>query len=380
MAKGKTGPNFLGTMGWSKRPIAGFTLYTGALKKPEPTMEEMLEDIEKAEVRDVQKELTLRKARERLGASTKEAAPPTHPNPKRYLVDPETGRISVDEEEGELTYKDAILTSASIKGKSGQYDDAISLINVVKELSKNSQDKPAEKPKEYYVDPDSGIIIHDPDNGELTLSEARTVSQSFQKAKTDSSVQAPGIYVDGEGNVHELKPGQPIVVQKVTREPGKTFVFDGKDLIEQEAGKPLVIKVEAQGGGASPTLPFPAISRDGQPVYDKDGNPIYVDIEPQLKWLNFQGEQKRSDERHGALMGLVQTVRENVPDGIQAILAAVSEAKGASAGTKPPATPQNFKCGDCGTEFSPPAGWAGQPIKCPNPVCGREYSKEELLG
>ncbi|GAJ01429.1 unnamed protein product, partial [marine sediment metagenome] len=57
------------------------------------------------------------------------------------------------------------------------------------------------------------------------------------------------------------------------------------------------------------------------------------------------------------------------------------EAKG-STGAKTSAPPQQqvFACGDCKTEFSSPAGWEGQPMKCPNPECGRLYTKEELLG
>jgi len=82
------------------------------------------------------------------------------------------------------------------------------------------------------------------------------------------------------------------------------------------------------------------------------------------------------------LGGVVKTVRENFGDGIAAIKAAAEEAKRGT-GAKTPASesqPEVFKCGDCGTQFSPPAGWEGQPLKCPNPACGREYTKEELLG
>ncbi|MBA7712560.1 hypothetical protein ES703_121539 [subsurface metagenome] len=126
-------------------------------------------------------------------------------------------------------------------------------------------------------------------------------------------------------------------------------------------------------------LPFPVIGSDGKPVYDEEGKPVYANLEPMLKWLGFQGDQRRADERHNALMGLAKTVRENISDGIAAIKLAAEEAKG-GAGAKTPATPQEFKCGECGTTFSAPAGWAGQPLKCPNPKCPKTYSKEELLG
>ena len=122
----------------------------------------------------------------------------------------------------------------------------------------------------------------------------------------------------------------------------------------------------------------------GVPVQIKgpDGQPLVMDLGQVIDWRRFQGEERRADERHGALVGLAQTVRENLGDGISALRAAAEEAKGSSASKSSESTPdkpQVFECGDCHTKFSPPAEWAGQPLKCPNPVCGREYTKEELL-
>lgn len=110
-------------------------------------------------------------------------------------------------------------------------------------------------------------------------------------------------------------------------------------------------------------------------VKGPDGTPVVMDLGAVIDWRKFQSEERRADERHQSLMGLAQTVRENIPDGVQALLATVAELKG---GTKTPTPQQVFECGDCHTPFSPPAGWSGQPIKCPK--CEREYSKEELLG
>lgn len=384
-------PKFIGgTIAYTKQPIAGVTLYQDR-RVTDPTIEEMLEELEKTEIRDVRKDELLKKIRTRVLDIGKEVKTPTDQrNPKRYLVDPETGRVDVDEEEGELTYKDALLVSASIKGKSGQFDDAITLITTVKSLEEAGQPKPTEKPKEYYVDLETGIIVHDPDNGEFTLSEARAVSQSMKKSTTPESQPPPGFYVDDEGNIQELKLGQPIVVKKVVREPGKTYLLNPEgEVVEQEAGKPIIIKVQPvpQAFNLPATMPFPVFGADGQPAYDKDGKPIYANLEPVMKWMGFQAEQRRADERHSALVGMVQTVRENFGDGIAALKAAAGEIKSGTGAKTPAPAPQQpapqqqaFSCGACQTKFSPPEGWAGQPLKCPNPDCGREYTKEELLG
>ena len=224
-------------------------------------------------------------------------------------------------------------------------------------------------------------------NQPLTLADVITINNMISEARGGGGDPPPppiGYYVDNEGNVQELKPGQPIVVKKVTQEPSKTYFLNPNSglLEENEPGKPIIIQMQPSPGSNVPAMvPFPAIGQDGQPVLDKEGKPVFVDIEPQLRWMGFQSEQRRAEERHGALMGLVKTARENIPDGIQAILAAASEFKGTKAKT-PPASkaaeqPIVFQCADCPTQFSPPADWEGQPLKCPK--CGREYTKEELL-
>ena len=111
-----------------------------------------------------------------------------------------------------------------------------------------------------------------------------------------------------------------------------------------------------------------------------DGQPIVMDLGQVINWRKFLSDERRADETHESTMGLFQTVRENIPDGIQAVLRTVSAVKGdAETKTTPDSPPPVFACGTCKTQFSPPEGWAGQPLKCPNPECGREYTKEELL-
>jgi len=120
----------------------------------------------------------------------------------------------------------------------------------------------------------------------------------------------------------------------------------------------------------------------GLPVRIKgpDGEPLVMDLGQVIDWQRFQSSERRADERHGALVGLAQTVRENVSDGVAALKAAAEEARPSGKDTTSSAPePQVFDCGACHVQFSAPPEWKGEPIKCPNPECGREYSKEELL-
>ena len=103
-------------------------------------------------------------------------------------------------------------------------------------------------------------------------------------------------------------------------------------------------------------------------------------LEDERERLKMTQSHEVEVERNKHIGTLAATVKENLGDGIAAISAAASEIK---EGAKTPASesqPQVFQCGDCQTQFSPPAGWEGQPLKCPNPACGREYSKSELEG
>lgn len=102
-------------------------------------------------------------------------------------------------------------------------------------------------------------------------------------------------------------------------------------------------------------------------------------LEDDRERLKIQQTHENEKQRNQHLGTIAGAVKENLGDGIAALTAAAGELKGT--GAKPPAAEppqqQMFRCG-CGTEFGPPAGWAGQPLKCPG--CGREYSKEELSG
>lgn len=106
---------------------------------------------------------------------------------------------------------------------------------------------------------------------------------------------------------------------------------------------------------------------------------IKILLEDQRETLKIEREHEAKMEWNKHVGTLASTVKENLGTGIAAIQAAAAEFK-AGAGAKPPASEpqqQGFAC-SCGTQFGTPAGWAGQPLKCPG--CGREYTKQELLG
>lgn len=286
---------FRGTFGLSPQPVAGVTLYTSRESR-ELSIDEMLEELEKSEIRDTRKDELLARIRERIANLGNKEGKDTSKNPKRYLVDPESGRIDVDEENGDYTYKDALLMSSSIKGKSGQFDGAVALINAARALTEGtSKGAPEEKKKEFYVD-DEGIIHRDPEDGEFTLSEARAVSQSKRPPASSPSKT----FIDSEGKVHHIESGDPIIVEKAAQPGVSYFVNAAGDLQEIKAGQPIVVKIESKERSSSTPIS----------LTDKAGNPMVLDIESLISFKRFESEERRADEDHKSKEEMVGTVKD----------------------------------------------------------------------
>jgi len=192
--------------------------------------------------------------------------------------------------------------------------------------------------------------------------------------------------VDHEGNTQEIQPGHPIIIKQSGNPPPapKTILVrqtaEGIVTEEFEAGKPIILNAPSPGGSGMPATPFPVFGKDGKPITDSEGRPVYADLEPTLRWMGFQGEQRRADEKHKMLMGLGETARENIPDGIKAVMGAIEEArterKGQATTTEAQPKTQVYRCAHCPSQFGPPAqeGWTH--LKCPG--CGHVYTREEI--
>jgi len=109
-----------------------------------------------------------------------------------------------------------------------------------------------------------------------------------------------------------------------------------------------------------------------------DGQPIVMDLGQVIDWRRFQGEERRADERQTELAKTAQTLRENAPDAIQALITAAQESKEerkTGTGGQPPASQQpQIKC-SCGVLINLPAGeWLE--IQCTN--CQQVWTREQV--
>lgn len=97
--------------------------------------------------------------------------------------------------------------------------------------------------------------------------------------------------------IEEYVPGKPIVIeQKVVPPPPETYI-----VMDTPASPP-----EGPEGFALAPM-APVLGADGQSVYDKDGKPIYANMEAVMEWYSFQAGQRRAKEFRDALMGFAKT-------------------------------------------------------------------------
>jgi len=206
------------------------------------------------------------------------------------------------------------------------------------------------------------------------VSEVLTALEPYINKGSDQNMLRELITAQMELQKQEIlsripQPGQPAqsksIIEQITD-------FVGAVGSLKEAGPTLrsILGIPESSSNPSPGAPVQ--------ITGPDGKPLVMDLGQVINWRKFEGDERRADERHGALIGLTQTVRENLGDGILALKAAATEIKGT--GAKTPATqPQMYECSECHTQFAiPPGEWQG--FKCPNPQCGKEYTREEVLG
>jgi hypothetical protein len=276
---------------------------------------------------------------------------------KKYLVNLETGVIDVvGEGEGEYTYKDALLTSSSIKGKAGEYDKAVSLLKAARDLGEGKKEEAGPK-KEWYVE-DDGEIVHDPENGTLTLSEARAVSASKQRLRRggDDSLSPEKL----ELKLRDLKEEWNKTImemegrlrEKLTpRDEGSPFYLDEKGSI--------AFNNKAKVSATDLLLWQFIKERQGTTVHDEHGNLLKVpDTATYLELQRFEREEHRKDKRNEQITSFIEDGRKQLPAIIETLRGRSKESE----------------------ESMREGGWlkgGGSEVKtspCPNPQCSQPLS------
>jgi len=361
-------PKFRGTYGISLQPVAGVTAYQEK-NVATKSREEVLDELEKGEALDARQDAVTAKLQKKAAAIR---------NPTCWNVDPETGAISKDEEGGQYTQAEAMMISASIKGKAGQYDAAIALINAAKELVPTNQPAVAERPKEFLVDPETGAITRDPENGEYTLSEARTISYSIQKGKQEPQpVQGQKSFLE---KLDEVTKG--LVSQRIAS------MLSGGNSQPQAPADPVdeffrrvdqVDKVRERfspsGGGSNAQSLIQSGARS---------EVVKLLLEDERERLRMQLQHEADVEKNKHLGTLASTVKDNFGDGVRALMMAAQDIQKGGVAAAPKAQAeqaseaQSFQCTKCNNAFGVPATEGWEVVGCPH--CGAQYTRQQVLG
>ena len=107
---------------------------------------------------------------------------------------------------------------------------------------------------------------------------------------------------------------------------------------------------------------------------------VKILLEDERERLKIEHEHESETQRNKHIGTLAGVAKEHVGDAIAAMKIAAEEIK---AGTKAPAAAEERKpcvCGACQTPFSVPLKGDWPTVTCPNPQCGKVYTREEVLG
>ena len=266
-------------------------------------------------------------------------------------------------------------------------------INVSEEVRKKMEEELKEK--------DQSIEKLEAENKELTEDKVvREVTDSVT-AELDRRLPKPGDGGDGSGGSKLFKALEDVVadyLQKRLLGTGGEGALTGdqiRSVVREEVGKVAggnkkpedmvddLVNALTMGDKLRDRLGVAGIGgRLLQPGGDSGlrTDLVKVLLEDERERLRMTQDHEVEVARNKHIGTFVDTLKDNMGDGIAALKLAAEEIKGSSgAKTSKEEQPQVFECADCHTQFSPPPGWAGQNIKCPNPACGREYTKEEIL-
>lgn len=131
----------------------------------------------------------------------------------------------------------------------------------------------------------------------------------------------PSYYVDSDGGVKEVPPGQPVIIIREQPKPvaqgGTQYLIDKStgEMREVSGNQPVVIIRDA-APAASQTTPIQ--------IKDKDGNPMVLDLATYLKLDDHKEKQERDRETHQTKLDIAKEFK-NLLKNAQSALSRMGE-------------------------------------------------------
>jgi len=215
--------------------------------------------------------------------------------------------------------------------------------------------KSLQGPSFFYFDPQSGKY----ERSEVPIFPAQPSSKVIQ--------------VNPDGSTKEINPGEPIIItpqlQNAPGTPATIVVKPDGSWERHEPGQPIVI---------NPPVPQQRETLFPLPQYDKEGKAIgYIPLtfDQNMQWQDAQQKYRHDEEKHGAIMGILSVLKEEIPRGVRTLgemqklerHQQPGQQRGASQSPEQPVMMDRRRCETCGYEFGVPRG--AKDVYCPNPNC-----------
>jgi len=237
-----------------------------------------------------------RKAEEKKEAERKEGA-----GKRDYILNEDDYPIYVGEGGGDLDYKDALdlskirairrkdLAHATTAGSMA--DDVTKIFGAFKAIMGEKAEG-----KSFVVKPG---------NGGYEVVEVDT-SKPMLIPQPQGNKPGASFFVDNDGTVREVPPGQPVVIIKESPKPASTsgthYLIDQRtgEVKEVAAGQPVVIIRES-----APSQPFQLTGKDGQPmIINLDNLPLLTKLE------EHREKMRRDEESHQVKIDIAKGLKE----------------------------------------------------------------------
>lgn len=232
---------------------------------------------------------------------TTEAAKKMGAGKREYILSEDDTPTYVGEGLGDLDYKDALELSKLriVRGKGdGHPASAGSMADEVAKIFSAFKEVMGDRAagKSYVVKPGAeGYQVEEVDTNKplfITQPEAAKPSSSY--------------YVDSDGSVKELLPGQPVVIMKEPLKSatpsGTQYLIDKRtgEVKQVEPGQPIVIIHESAPMSQSTPIQ----------VTDRDGKPLVLDLSTFIKLEEHRDKQRRDEESHQTKVEIAQGFKD----------------------------------------------------------------------
>jgi len=225
----------------------------------------------------------------------KEAKEETPPKGVRsHILDADDKPVYVGEGLGDLDYKDAIRIAevrAAAKARLNQPTQSVGSMGdeMVKVIRAIQETMPQSQSRSYIVKPSQdGYQVEEVEEGKPLI----------VPSPANNNTASPSYLVNSDGEIQEIKPGQPIVIKQTpppASQAATHYLIDkSTGEVKEVSGNQPVVIIREQAPQQSQAPMIQAV--------DPNGNPLVIDLATYFKLEEHKAKQRREEESHEVKM------------------------------------------------------------------------------